>query len=163
MSSAGSGSVSQTPRQEILDRLTEQSPVLGLPRLVAVESLRATLADARSRVKDSHRRQEHVLNGVTGASSEANPAEDDMGGISVAGDTTIHMAAPPQQTSTGMSTLAKVGIGAALTAAGVGLPLAGAAVFALLDKDQPAVVAPVEPGQPASDRDTYLPYDFGIE
>jgi hypothetical protein len=92
----------------------------------------------------------------------AKPGEPDDMGVSI-GNKTFHITPTPAQAApAGMSTLAKVGVGAALTAAGVGLPAIGAATYALLDKDLPAVVAPVNPGTD-KDSDTYLEYDFGIE
>lgn len=94
MSNDGSTSASQTPQQELLDRLVEQSPSLGMPRLVGIDHLQSMLADARNRVKDSHRVQMKAL----GEKPEELAKGDDMG-INVAGDTNITIHTPPASPS----------------------------------------------------------------
>lgn len=94
MSNAESTSAGPALRLEALERLVEQTPVLGLPRLVTVEHLRSSLASARKRVDDSHAMQQEKLRQVLNLEPAAAASEDDMGGISVAGDTTINITAP---------------------------------------------------------------------
>ena len=89
MSNVASTSGSQTPQQEILDRMAEESPAWFLPNLVGLQNVRASVNAALNRVKDSHKLQQQVLakqNGIP--ADEAAPSEDDMGGINVQGDTT---------------------------------------------------------------------------
>ncbi len=86
MSSVESQSASATLLQETADRLGDQSPVLGLPRMAAVENLVNVLADQRKRVRDSHRVQMKALGHVAEEGEEV--------GISVAGDTTINNYQP---------------------------------------------------------------------
>lgn len=112
--------------------------------------------------------------GTIGKGGEAAPEPDEMG-VNIGNKTFISNNYPatqeaavstPAPSKSGMSTAAKVGVGAALLAAGAGLPAAGLVAGSLLaDRDPPAVVAPLEiaPPAPAVDRDTYLPYQFGIE
>ena len=164
MSNGESASASQTPRQEALNRVLEYLPQSqGILRLLGVETVANIQADARARTKDSHRLQMKQLYKITGEKMpELTDAEEEV--ISVAGDTINNITLPPDRPAavkTGMSTLAKVGVGAALTAASVGLPALGAVAYALLN-NPPAATEPVSPSQPATDRDTYLPYDFGI-
>jgi hypothetical protein len=102
MSNAASENASQTPRQEVLDRLAEQSPSLGLPRLLGIEHLQRMLADARNRVTDSHRVQMKAL----GEKPEELAKSDDMG-ISVAGDTTINIVQPGEQKESAVAGLMK--------------------------------------------------------
>lgn len=169
MSSSASVSDSQSYLAESLDRVAESIPAsLGLPRLVAIENMQALLADARGRVKDSHALQMKRLYDLTGDQMPALADPSDEMGIHVAGDTHINVTQPPaaapvEAAKSGLSTLAKGTIIAGAIAAGVGLPLAGAGVAALLNGDEtpPAAVAPVDPAP--EDRDTYLPYEFSIE
>ena len=108
MSNAESQNASQTPAQEALDRALEQLPGLGLARLVGVEHLRAVLGAARGRVNDDHQLKKEVLRSVAsegGLAAKENPAGEgeDVGGISVAGDstTTINITGTPTAPTSG--------------------------------------------------------------
>lgn len=99
MSSDASTNAGQTPRQEAWDRALEQLPAWGIPHLVGIEHLRSMLSAARGRVRDSHRMQMQTLAKTTGndigdAAADI-PGADDMGGITVAGDTTINITPQP--------------------------------------------------------------------
>lgn len=80
---SNAASIRDSLRKEVKHRLEEQIPVLGLPRLVAVDHMNQSLADARARVRDSHRVQMKQL----GEKPEELDKGDDEMGISVAGDT----------------------------------------------------------------------------
>lgn len=101
--------------------------------------------------------------GTLGKPSGTAQGPEEMG-VSI-GHKTFNITTPAPEkpaAAKGMTTLAKVGVGAALTAAGVGLPVAGAVAYSLLANDPPAAVAPVQPGVD-TDTDTFVPYEFGIE
>ena len=63
-----------------LRRLSQHSPVYLLPRLILTQQLHQQLRDARQRVCDSHRYQQHLLDEQVG--------DDPEGNITLAGDTT---------------------------------------------------------------------------
>jgi len=75
--------------QEALNRLDQQIPVLGLPRLVTIDHLNNMLSAARKRVDDSHAMQMKTLG------YDVKDTEHDDMGISVQGDTHISIAALP--------------------------------------------------------------------
>lgn len=109
MSNAASSNATQTPQMEAVDRALEQLPVLGLPRLVAVEHLREMLFASRGRVRDDHKRQKAILDSVAKEGGLLQPtaeadADDDMGGISIAGDTNVTITAPAQPTAAQQAT-----------------------------------------------------------
>lgn len=160
MSSAESKSVGQPHRLEALERLVEQAPVLGLPRLITVEHLRSMLASARGRVNDSHRLQMESLSNIAGSKAgevkESQPTEDDeMGGISVAGDTTINITTTNAEPKAAEAGIVRKAVGGGLRRMvvplllGAGLPAAGAAGMAFYQwyTQRPAVVAPVVLGK----------------
>lgn len=160
MSAAVSESSSQAPKQEALDKALDQAPVLGIPRMIGVANLWATLSDARKRVQDSHALQMQKLAEVTGGAVPES-AEDDMGSFSVQGDTTVtnHITQLPAPVKAVIPPVVKY-VAAMLT--GAGLPLLGWALNYWIDQktkpqEPPAVVAPAE------DTDTYVPYTGGIE
>lgn len=84
----------ETPRQEVIERIAESSPAWGIPYILGIENLRSHLAMARGRVADSHKAQMNALGKATGQTIEPSTEGDDMGGISVAGDTNITITAP---------------------------------------------------------------------
>lgn len=143
-------SASQSLWREAWERVTEAIPAsLGLPRLLAIDNLNKDQAILRAKIQDDHKRQMAAIDATTGRPIDLTDAEESV--ISVAGDTTTNV------TNQGAGKLAAM-------VAAVSLPLAGIGIYKLLDDtptvDPPPVVAPVEPG---TDRDTYVPYDFGIE
>lgn len=163
-SNAESVSTSTTTDQfkaEALDRLTEAiPPSLGLSRYVGLDNMQKMLAGARRRTSDSHRAQMEKLKQVQGIEFPLTEStEDEEVAINVQGDTTYNQPAAQQ------SSLLTTGAAALAAAA---LPLAGIGVYEMITDDQPAaVVQPAEqpPQQPptGSDRDSYVPYAFGIE
>lgn len=147
MSTEESTSVSQTPMQEALDRAAESFPAFLMPRLVGVDHLMRTLSSARRRVDDSHKLQMAKLKETLGyePNNEGTaPEEEDMGGISVAGDTHITIAAPPEKTTAlpavtdkAKSLLPKFLVAASLLGGGSGIGY----IIADLMKSQPAPTA----------------------
>lgn len=149
MSNAESAKDSTSQVKEVLERLTEQAPVLGLPRLITVDHLNKTLRDARQRVADSHAAQMKSLG------YEAGAAEGDDVGISVAGDTHINITSPPAKEGGAM--LRKVLPTVAALLAGSALPVAGFLLSRYLDgKNAPA---PASPSSPADSAYEVLFYD----
>lgn len=142
MSSAASKSDSQTPRQNLLsqaaERLADQSPSLGLPRLLAIDFLQGLFGDARARTKDSHRVQMEAL----GVKPEELAKSDDMG-INVAGDTIVNITAPPAAKDELIRRALPLITAAALGAIGTLLPLGGY-ILANLKSEPPAAVAPAD-------------------
>lgn len=134
------------------------APALSLPRLIAVDNLNGILSDARKRTKDSHRIQMQAL----GMKPE-EMAEDDMG-ISVAGDTNIHIAATPEkaavvetkpESSTAMKLIGAVAAGMGVT----GLPIIGFILASLLNRPATETVpAPVTQSPANSEYDVFF-YD----
>lgn len=166
MSNVESASATQTPRQEVLERMAEQSPILGLPRLVTVDHMHKMLSAARRRVEDDHARQVANLKEITGldhAVQQVPSDEEEM--ISVAGDTVTnhyHIPSEPQGSAVAAK-LSPVVKYAGVGLAAVGLPLLGAWASTWFSKSTPTPPVQTAPAQPAEDRDTYLLYDFGIE
>lgn len=158
MSSAASTNDSQTFRQEVLDRMAEQSPVLGIPRLIAADHLNKMMSASRRRVEDDHARQVAHLKDITGLEydkQEVPSDEEEM--ISVAGDTvTNHYHVPKAAAASSLSPAVKYG---AMALAGLGLPLIGAFLATWWNQPSPPVV--VAPTTPSADTDTQ--YFFGIE
>lgn len=137
MSSAESANAGATLLKEAAERLGEQAPSLGLPRLIALENMHNILSDSRKRVRDSHRVQMAAL----GHKAE----EGDEMGINVAGDTHISITQPA---GGGDSMLKKALPVCAALLAGSTLPVAGFFLNQWLNK--PAVPPPVS-GPPDSE------------
>lgn len=158
MSNAASTSDGQDFRQEVLDRMAEQSPALGLPRLIAIDHLHKMTSGARRRLEDSHARQVSHLKQITGVEHDVQPVpsdEEEM--ISVAGDTVTnhYHGQPPSAAASSLSPLVKYG---ALPLAAIGLPLIGALLATWWNQPAPAVVPPA-----TQSTDTDTQYYFGIE
>lgn len=62
-----------------LRRLTQHSPVMGLPRLIMTQHLHSSLTASRKRLRDSHKHLHNLMGEDVG--------EDDDAGINVQGDT----------------------------------------------------------------------------
>lgn len=116
MSSEESKTVS--PTQAIFHSLEDQIPVLGLPRLIATQGMKAVLDDARQRTRDAHRIQQEqykaTLEGREPDFSKVDTSEEMPGDITVTGDTTTtvhnHYTMPetkPSMLSSGASAAAK--------------------------------------------------------
>lgn len=124
----------ETPQQEVVERIAESSPAWGLPFYLGLENARHALAAARRRVNDSHRAQTHALGQTIGMTDlEPSTEEEEMGGISVAGDTTINVTLPDTKPKTDSIPLAQSATTAAQSIpASIGsklLPLALATVL----------------------------------
>lgn len=162
MSTAESTKDSQTPAQEVLDRAAESFPAHLMPRLVGVEHLRNMLGAARKRVDDSHKLQMFKLKETIGyePNEEAPAEEEDMGGISVAGDTHITISAPPEQKPMQVVTKAKSLLPGALVAAAL---LGGGSGIGYIVNDllKPQPAAP--PAANDTDTDTITEFDFPKE
>lgn len=132
MSNAESANAGPALLKETAERLAEQSPSLGMPRLVAIENMQNILADQRKRVRDSHRVQMAAL----GHKAE----EGDEMGINVAGDTHITITQPAEVKGVASSMLKKC----LPWIAGAMLPLLGfaAAKFFSQPSQPPAAVSP---------------------
>lgn len=142
MSNAESTSDGRTPVRELADKLMDQAPALGLPRLVAVDHLAQSLNDARRRVRDTHAMQMKALG------HDVNEGTGDDVGISVAGDTHINITSPPAKEGGAM--LRKVLPTVAALLAGSALPVAGFLLSRYLDgKNAPAPDAPSAPADSA--------------
>jgi hypothetical protein len=144
------------PLDQIAERAAEAAPTVLLPKLAALNNLKALWSDHRRRVNDSHALQMKAL----GQTPTPAP-QDEMGDTIVTGD--IRIMQQPQQpaASNGLSTLGKIGVGAALLTGGAG---AGIVANEVLKDQPPAAVAPVEPGVDIdTDTDTWLNSNFGIE
>lgn len=125
--------------QELTDRLGESSAVLAMPRLLMTDHLQQTLSDFRRKLRDDHRRQWAVLQGINPAipDPEEPPAksEDDDVGISVQGDTHYHMEST---TKAAPSALGKVAPWLAALALGTGGALAPS-IYQWITTPAPAV------------------------
>ena len=150
----------QSPQQEVQERMAESSPLAFLPRAIAAEDMRHTMAAYRVRVDTAQAMGLAALgfddyaNQIVESSTQAN---SNMGGITIHGDTHQHLYGqmlPPQQqqqpapqpaTPPAANGLTKF-IGPALV--GAGLLGSGAGGLALWDyftsqsAEQPAAVQP---------------------
>lgn len=127
---------------EFLDRKGKMSQLAGL---FAILNLKA---EADNQLKTREAESAHIRRTLWGA-DEAMTTEDDMATTVVFGD---------MNQRSGLSTLAKLGIGAALISSGVGAGLGGAL---LLDAfRRPAAVAPVTP-QPGTSTTIERDYEIG--
>lgn len=92
-----------------LRRLTQHSPVMGLPRLIMSHHLHNSLAATRKRVADSHKHIHNLMGEEVG--------EDDDAGISVQGDTiNYHMQGGG---GSWLKPLAALVLGSAIPTAGI--------------------------------------------
>ena len=162
MSTAESTTTSQTPVQEALDRAAESFPAFLLPRLVGVDHLWKSLGSARKRVDDGHTMQMKKLAETLGFEGQENAAasEDDMGGISVAGDTHITITPPPEKPTPATVEKAKswlpaIALAVSMLGGGTGLGL----FLSHILKPQPAAQQSAVPNTD-TDTDTVMVIDF---
>jgi hypothetical protein len=147
------------PLDQIAERVAEAAPTRVLPFLAALNNMKGTWADSRRRVNDSHRAQMSAA-GLEDIVKESAGKGDEMGDTIVTGDIQItQQPQPAAEPSKGLSTLGKLGVGAALLFGGAG---AGIVANELL-KDQ----TPAPPTQQAphvdADTDSWNNSQFGIE
>lgn len=156
MSSEESKTVS--PTQALFHSLEDQIPVLGLPRLIATQGMKAVLDDARARTRDTHRLQQEQykasLEGRAPDFSKVDTSEEMPGDITVTGDTTTtvhnHYTMPESKPSA-VGTVAKYAVPLAL-AAGLG---AGGAWLGSMLFDKPTT--------PTVDTDTDTNTQYQVE
>lgn len=108
-----------SPKRTIFNKLADQIPALGMPHLVAVQNMKATLDAANARTRDSHKIQQEqykaALEDRAPDFTNIDASEEDMAGdIMVAGDTTTtnhnyYTAATqqPAEAGNGASSLAR--------------------------------------------------------
>lgn len=161
MSTEESTSGLQSPTAEALDRAAESFPAFLMPRLVGVDHLMRTLSSARRRVNDSHKLQMFKLKETIGyEESKPETDEEDMGGISVAGDTHINITSPAEKPTMAESA-AKVK--SWWPAIAVGAALLGPAAGFLLSQWTKPQPAPQQPAATDTDTDTVMVIDFPTE
>lgn len=144
---------------ELSNRMGEQTSVLGLPRLIATQAMKARQDHAHQRLRESYNLEAQLNAKTLGldldkARSDAKADDDAMGDINVQGDTTNHYHSEPASAS-GASKVATVAGSALLGAAAPTALLLGQYLGG--DREQP--VAPTEPApvvQPAEPQDWRL-------
>jgi len=147
-----SGSESTESRGSLLldgfRRMATNSPALLLPRLVMTQDLHQRMAGSRRRLADSHKYQMRLLG--------ENVGDDDDGGISLRGDTTI------TNNFQGSGTIAKLALGALLLS---GLGVGGVAAWQYLANRPPAAAsspAPTVTKAPEGQLDARANWKLGV-
>lgn len=98
--------------QEVADRLLDQSPAWGLPRIFSGLHLQSMLHDCRQRLHDSHKLQMKTLGG------EASEF-DEMGSTIIARDVTVNQPTPAKKIGSALLAAASVATGLATGAGGL--------------------------------------------
>jgi len=123
--------------EAVADRLLDQSPAWGLPRIQAGQMTQAILADARQRVHDSHKAQ---MKAIGGEASELPEMPD----TTIARDV-YHITNPAKGTKSKLGTalLASASVCAGILGGGGGLAL----LQWYMNRPTPPAVQTVDPSE----------------
>lgn len=152
-----SATAQQTPAQELVDRALEHAPARGIPFLIALQNMQHMFGLKHKKDREDYEFEKQQRGAMSGQEVPSSEPED-MGNITVAGDTTTtnvhhHYHTPPTETKSMLSGFAKKLLPVAVGAA---LPVGGFLLAQYFNRDKP------EPA-PVVDTDTDTNTQYVIE